>query len=107
MKIKFLGALLVAALTVASVAKAQTRTPLLTERSQNQRARIHEGVRTGTLTHSETKTLSKRELKLRKDIAKAKADGYVSPKENRKLLRKQGRLNRAIIRKKTNSRNQY
>lgn len=107
MKSKFFGGVLIAALAFTSVAEAQTRTPLLDAREHNHVARIHEGVNTGTLTRKETRRIVKRENHLRKDIRKAKSDGYVSPKENAKLLRKQARINRAIVRKKTNSHNRY
>lgn len=93
-----------AALAFTSLAVAQSKTPLVNAREHNQTARIKEGINSGSLTHSEAHRLTKRELGLRKEIRKAKADGYVSPRERRHLLRKEGRINRAIIRKKTNRR---
>ena len=50
MKIKILGGLLVAALTVTSVAGAQTRTPVINHREHRQERRINHGVRNGELT---------------------------------------------------------
>lgn len=105
MKIKLFGGVLVAALALTSLAEAQTK--LVNGREHNQTARIKEGINSGSLTHSEAHHLAKREVKLRKDIRKAESDGHLSRRENRRLLRKEGRLNRAIIRKKTNKRKRY
>jgi hypothetical protein len=107
MKLNLFGGLLVASLALASLADAQSNPKLIKAREHNQTARIREGVEAGTLTHSETKHLAKREKSLRKAIRKAHADGHVSRRENRRLLRKEGRINRAIIRKKTNGRNRH
>ena len=55
-----------------------------------------QGVRSGELTPAERRRLEARERKLRKDEAKAKADGSVTPAERARLQREANRDSRAI-----------
>lgn len=104
MKIKIFGGILVAALAITSMANAQTRTPEVTRRQADQEARIHQGVRSGQLTHREANHLQARESKIQRDKMRAKADGRVSPRERAHLRREENRTSRAIYRKKHNLR---
>ena len=101
MKKNFIAAgLLLAFVSVAAVSNAQTQTPVVKERQENQQKRIAEGVKDGELTAKETKHLEGREVKIQKDKKEAKADGVVTPQEKAKLHREQNRASRAIYRQK-------
>ncbi len=101
MKKNFVSAALVLAfVTIASAASAQTATPVVKERQENQQKRIAEGVKSGELTAKETEHLEAREVKIQEDKKEAKADGVVTNKERAKLHREQDRASRAIYRQK-------
>lgn len=88
----------------AVTAFAQTNTPKIDQRQENQQQRIDNGVKSGALTAKETNTLDKREAKLEADKDAAKADGKVTAKERRKLTREENRDSKAIYKKKHNRR---
>lgn len=109
MKIQTLIAAL--ALTVGASAFAQapaapvapkdpTATPRIDQRQVNQQKRIDQGVASGQLTPQEAANLQKREDKIAKDEAAAKADGKVTGAERRKLEREENHASRAIHRQK-------
>ena len=101
MKKNFISAgLLLAFVTIASAGFAQTQTPVVKERQENQQKRIAEGVKSGELTAKETKHLETREVKIQNDKKEAKADGVVTHQERAKLHREQNRASRAIYRQK-------
>ena len=101
MKKNFISAgLLFAFVTIASAGFAQTKTPVIKERQENQQKRIAEGVKSGELTAKETKHLEGREVKIQKDKKEAKADGVVTKQERAKLRREENRTSRAIYRQK-------
>ena len=81
-----------------------TKTPVVTKRQKNQAKRVRHGVKNGSLTKHETKTLAKDAKDIQQDKAAAKADGTVTGEE-RKVLRKEERQeSRKIYRKKHNTR---
>lgn len=82
---------------------AQTATPRITERQENQQQRIANGVASGQLTAKESQHLEGREAKLAADKHAAKADGVVTGKERRQLKREENRDSRAIAAKKHNT----
>ncbi|MEP7278498.1 MAG: hypothetical protein ABI813_07645 [Bacteroidota bacterium] len=86
--------------TIAITGFAQTKTPVVKERQENQQKRIANGVKDGELTAKETKHLESREVKIQQDKKAAKSDGVVSRKEKVKLHREQNRASRAIYRQK-------
>lgn len=92
--------LVLAFVSVASLSNAQTQTPVVKERQENQQKRIGEGVKDGELTAKETKHLETREVKIQHDKKEAKADGVVTTRERAKLNREQNRASRAIYRQK-------
>ena len=92
--------LVLAFVSVASVSNAQTQTPVVRERQENQQKRIGEGVKNGELTAKETRHLEAREVKIQNDKKEAKADGVVTARERAKLNREQNRASRAIYRQK-------
>ncbi|MGI4833242.1 MAG: hypothetical protein ACRYFK_07240 [Janthinobacterium lividum] len=89
--------LLVAA---ATTAQAQTSTPLVRARAQNQRARIRQGVASGELNQREAARLRGREAGLTAQRRADRADGVVTPQERRDLRQTENRDSRAIYRQK-------
>ena len=91
MKKNFIAAgLLLALVTTASASFAQTKTPRINKRQQNQEERIAQGVKSGELTAKETEHPEAREAKIQSDKKMAKTDGKVTAQE-RARLRRQGR----------------
>lgn len=80
--------------------KPKTKTPVIDQREQNQKARIKEGVKNGELTKRETARLAAEQRKIKKDEAKAKADGTVTPAERQKLRREENRASKDIYKQK-------
>jgi HAMP domain-containing protein len=91
-----------ATLVVAS-ASAQTATPVVTERQQNEAARINQGVASGELTKKETAQLRTEQRAIRAEKKAFKADGKVTAAERAKLRRDQNAASRHIYNKKHNA----
>ena len=87
-------------LFIAGSALAQPATPVVTERQDNQKARIHQGVKSGELTRHEAAKLRAEQRRIRAEKRMAKADGVVTPAERAKLRRDQNRASRDIYRQK-------
>ena len=85
---------------VAGTVVAQTATPGITERQENQKARIEQGVKSGQLTHREAARLRAEQRSIRAEKRLAKADGVVTPAERAKIRRDQRRASRDIYRQK-------
>ena len=101
MKTKLLASMfIIAFLSISSIGKAQTATPVVKERQVNQQERIGQGVKSGELTPGETQRLEGREAKIQHDKKAAKADGTVTAAERAKLHREQNRTSKAIYRQK-------
>jgi hypothetical protein len=101
MKKKLLGAALVLAfISIGTAASAQTHTPEITKRQENQQARIAQGVKSGQLTAKETEHLEAREAKIQHDKRVAKSDGKVTHAEREKLRHEENRTSKAIYRQK-------
>ncbi len=104
MKLKALfGGLFVAVLATASIAEAQTNTPVINARQHNQEKRIRNGVRSGALTHSEASTLHKDERNISAEKRMAKSDGVVTSGERKMIRHQENRDSKAIYHKKHNS----
>ena len=83
--------LIAAAATVASIAAsaqpfARIDTSAIDVRQARQEQRIHAGVVRGELTRHEARTLEQVQRDIARTEARAKADGYVSPNEMRRLV---------------------
>ena len=83
--------LIAAAATVASIAVsaqpfARIDTSAIDARQARQEQRIHAGVARGELTRREARTLEQVQRDIARTEARAKADGYVSPNEMRRLV---------------------
>ena len=101
MKTKIIfGAAFLALLTVKM--SAQTATPKINERQENQQKRIGEGVEDGKLTPKETVKLEKEEKKIQHDKKEAKADGKVTKQERKEIKHEENKTSKDIYRKKHN-----
>ncbi len=80
-------AILTIAMLAASAgpALAQTNTPNIDQRQQNQQQRIDQGVQSGALTTREAARLEKGQEHVQTMENKAKADGKVTPHERARL----------------------
>lgn len=101
-KKSIVGGLFLAMLAITTVTKAQTKTPLINHRENNQKARINQGVRSGELTHHEAHTLRTDERNITAEKRIAKANGVAGPRERSMIRHQENRDSRAIYRKKHN-----
>ncbi len=94
--------LLTAALLLPSVRAEDTNaeTDKVDERQDNQKDRIHQGVKSGELTKHEAQKLREQQKHVRKAERRAEADGTVSGKEAQRLGRMQNRASQQIYRQK-------
>ncbi|HEX4739164.1 MAG TPA: hypothetical protein VH331_16560 [Allosphingosinicella sp.] len=92
----------IAAVGVAVPAAAQN----VDQREHRQAERIHQGVRSGALTHREARTLHHREMRLHHAEARMRAHngGYLNAHQRHRLQHMENRDNRAIHRLKHNHR---
>lgn len=86
----------------AAAASAQTNTPRVDHRENNQKQRIVSGVKSGDLGFKETAKLLKQQAEIRKFERKASADGNVTFGERVRLHRELNQASRNIRRKKNN-----
>lgn len=103
MKTKILGALLIAALAFTSAAQAQTRTPVINRNQHKIERRIHQGVRSGTLTRNEARRLQREDMRIQHEKRMAMADGKMTFAERRHIRRQERKLARAINRDEHNN----
>ena len=81
-----------------------TKTPEINRRERRQRRRIRQGVRSGQLTKAEAARLRAEQRRIAAEKRRAKANGVVTRRERRKLVRAENRANRRIYRAKHNRR---
>ncbi len=89
-------------LAFSAAASAQTNTPRVDQRENNQKERIAGGVKSGDLSFKETAKLLNQQADIRKAERKASADGTVTLKERFRLHRELNQASRNINRKKNN-----
>ena len=78
------------------------------KRSKHECARIKQGVRSGELTHAETKRLAKQQRNIHQGIRSAKMDdGKIGPHERRQINRDQARASRQIYRARHNGQERF
>jgi len=87
-------------LLIAGSVLAQTNTPVVTQRQENQNARINEGVKSGELTKREAGKLRAEQRAIRAEKRMAKADGKVTRAERAKLRRDQNKASADIYKEK-------
>jgi hypothetical protein len=90
-----------------SIATAQTSTPRVDARQDNQERRIQQGVGSGQLTARETYQLEKGQVRVNKLENRAKADGVVTNAERARLQQAQNVQSQRIYNKKHNGRQAY
>ena len=95
--------MLFVAFTVIATAPAFAGTPHLDAREANQRAHIHQGVKSGELTRPEARRLRTGEARLHYNEARAKSDGVVTAAERARLQREASRESARIYRQKHDS----
>lgn len=78
----------------------------LKDRQQNQRARIAEGVKDGSITKAEAVRLHREQKDIRQDRQQAKADGVVTAREKAQITREQNKASRDIVKQKHDKQNQ-
>ena len=84
----------------APVSFAGERDPGVNARQHNQRARIHQGVRSGELTRRETRRVVERQRDIRQLERAYKSDGQLTRKERADLHHEQNQASRQIRRQK-------
>jgi hypothetical protein len=87
-------------LAVVATAPVFAGTPQLDAREANQRARIHQGVKSGELTRPEARRLRMGEARLHYNEARAKSDGVVTAAERARLQREASHESARIYRQK-------
>lgn len=87
-------------LAAAGSALAQTATPGVDQRQENQERRIEQGAASGQLTPREAQRMEHRQERIERAEEKAKADGKVTPKERAHMDNMQDRASRDIRREK-------
>jgi hypothetical protein len=93
-----------AALAFVSIsAFAQTATPAVKERQENQAARINQGVASGELTKKEATVLRTEQRAINAEKKAFKADGKVTVAERAQLRRDQKQASKRIYKKKHNA----
>ncbi len=98
------AAFVAAATCVSFAAQANTTTPIVKERQENQSARISQGVASGELTKKEAAVLRTEQRGIRAEKRAFKADGKVTVAERAQLKRDQNQASRHIYKKKHNAR---
>ncbi len=87
-------------LTLLGTLAAQDKTPVVTERQQNQQKRIAAGVDNGSLNQREASRLRAQEKDLRHKKQIAKSDGVVTPGERKELREDSKAISKRIQRQK-------
>ena len=90
----------VVSILFASVAYAQTDTPIVDQRQATQERRIDHGIASGVLTEQEANRLAREQAHINKMEDKAKSDRVVTKKEKAGLHAAQDRASRHIAREK-------
>jgi opacity protein-like surface antigen len=88
---------------IAAASFAQTATPVVTERQQNEAARINQGVASGELTKAEARNLRAEQRGIQAEKKAFKADGKVTAAERAQLHRDQKVASKRIYKKKHNA----
>jgi uncharacterized membrane protein YebE (DUF533 family) len=79
---------------------AQTATPKVKHKQEQQQKKIGQGIKNGELTPAEAEKLERQQRKIQHDKRMAKADGVVTPKERAKIHHEQKRAGKHIAKEK-------
>lgn len=102
MRVKNL-ALVISMFALVVPAVAQTNSPVVNDRRENQQQRIGSGVENGSLTAGEAARIERQESRVNNEVRNMKADGNFTAAERAKVTRQQNRLSREIYRQKHDS----
>jgi hypothetical protein len=105
-KLHMLACAIVAVIGFSSIGYAQTNTPRVDRREQNQQKLVADGLKDGSITSREAAKIERDETKIQRDEARAKADGVVTAREKARLNRELNHTSREIHRDKHNNRRQ-
>jgi len=97
-----LSAMFVLALGISVSAQ---RTPSVDRREHRQRGRIHQGVKSGSLTRREAARMERQQGRTRRVERRAKADGTVTARERDRLQHRENKTSRRIYRQKHDRQN--
>lgn len=89
-------------LAASSLMLGQAATPRIDKVQKQQRARIHQGAKSGELTKHEARQLRKQQVHIQKEKKFAKMDGVVSSRERKHIKQDQKRACKNIAIKKHN-----
>ncbi|MGZ4056350.1 MAG: hypothetical protein ACXVPU_14730 [Bacteroidia bacterium] len=92
--------LIAGCLMMSATLFAQTATPKVTKRQENQQKRIAKGVDDGQLNAKEAARLENQEAKIQADKKAAKADGTVTPAERKELKHEENKTSKHIYNQK-------
>jgi uncharacterized membrane protein YebE (DUF533 family) len=95
-KLYMLTCAVVAVIGLSSMGFAQTKTPRVDRREQNQQKRVADGLKDGSITSREAAKIERDETRIQRDEARAKADGVVTPRERARLNRELNHTSREI-----------
>jgi len=90
-------------MAVTSAAFAVERDPGVNRRQADQHARIHQGVRSGQLTHQEAKSLRTEQRTIRNEERHDKADGKMTAAERKDLHKDLNQASKDIYADKHNA----
>jgi hypothetical protein len=94
------GVAIMGALLFSNTVEAKHRHHNINKAQQNQRERIQQGVRNGSITKMEARKLHMQQAKIRHYKQMAKADGRVTNRERKLIHREQMVANRSIYHQK-------
>lgn len=86
---------------------AQVCTPAIGQTQIRQQQRIHQGIRSGELTHREAHQLKRQQGQIQQMKRRAKADGRVTRGEKARIRATQRHANRNVAMKKHNRRDRF
>ena len=89
-------------ITATSLMFAQTAARGIDKVQRHQKARIHQGVKSGELTKHEARQLRKQQVHIQREKKFAKIDGVVSSPERKHIKQDQKRASKNIAIKKHN-----
>src|SRR5262245_39343921 len=102
-KLRMLACAADAGIEFSSIGYAQTNTPRVDRREQNQQNRVAGGLKDGSITSREAAKIERDEAKIQRDEARAKADGVVTTRERARLNRELNHTSREIHRDRKNN----
>src|SRR5262245_64746263 len=102
-KLHMLTCAIVAVIGFSSIGYAQTNTPRVDRREQNQQKRVAGGLKDGSITSREAAKIERDEEKIQRDEGRAKADGVVTTRERARRNRELNPTSREITRDNKNN----